>query len=233
MAFAELWAELLPVGRDERTGGYRRYSWTEADAAAGPGSPGPRPSSGCGRTVDRNGNLWAWWGRPSGLRQADRQPAVTWTRFRTAARTTGRSASCPRSPRSVSCASEGFRPARPIGVAAFTEEEGARFGVACLGSRLATGAIDPAAAAQLRDRDGSRWSRRCVAAGRDAARSALTTSCWPASAPTSSCTSSRAAPWRACALRRRRRGDMAARPLAVRLRRPGGSRGHDPPGRPA
>ena len=28
MTFAQLWAELLPVGRDELTGGYRRYSWT-------------------------------------------------------------------------------------------------------------------------------------------------------------------------------------------------------------
>jgi N-carbamoyl-L-amino-acid hydrolase len=36
----------------------------------------------------------------------------------------------------------------------FVEEEGSRFGVACLGSRLATGRIDPAAAEQLRDRDG-------------------------------------------------------------------------------
>ncbi len=33
MTFAELWQQLLPVGRDEATGGYRRYSWTEADAA--------------------------------------------------------------------------------------------------------------------------------------------------------------------------------------------------------
>ncbi len=37
---------------------------------------------------------------------------------------------------------------------AFTEEEGGRFGVACLGSRLLTGTIDPARAGGLRDRDG-------------------------------------------------------------------------------
>ena len=36
----------------------------------------------------------------------------------------------------------GFRPARPIGVASFADEEGARFGVACAGSRLITGALD-------------------------------------------------------------------------------------------
>lgn len=48
----------------------------------------------------------------------------------------------------------GFEPARPIGVGVFVEEEGSRFGLACLGSRLAVGAITPAAAAELRDRDG-------------------------------------------------------------------------------
>ncbi len=48
----------------------------------------------------------------------------------------------------------GFRPARPIGVSVFVEEEGSRFGLACLGSRLATGATDWSHARALRDRDG-------------------------------------------------------------------------------
>jgi N-carbamoyl-L-amino-acid hydrolase len=45
-------------------------------------------------------------------------------------------------------------PARPIAIAAFVEEEGGRFGVPCLGSRLLTGAIDPRKAGALKDRDG-------------------------------------------------------------------------------
>jgi N-carbamoyl-L-amino-acid hydrolase len=49
----------------------------------------------------------------------------------------------------------GSTPTRPIGVAAFAEEEGGRFGVPCLGSRLLTGALDPARAAALTDRDGT------------------------------------------------------------------------------
>ena len=52
--------------------------------------------------------------------------------------------------RSTCCASEGSRPARPIGVVHFVEEEGARFGLACPGSRLPPGAdrrTRPAAAA--------------------------------------------------------------------------------------
>ncbi len=48
----------------------------------------------------------------------------------------------------------GHLPSRPIAVAAFTEEEGGRFGLPCLGSRLLTGAADPDQARRLRDVDG-------------------------------------------------------------------------------
>ena len=48
----------------------------------------------------------------------------------------------------------GFAPHRPIGVSVFTEEEGSRFGLACLGSRLVTGASTWADARERRDRDG-------------------------------------------------------------------------------
>ena len=48
----------------------------------------------------------------------------------------------------------GFEPARPIGVSVFVEEEGSRFGRACLGSRLVTGATTWEEARELRDRDG-------------------------------------------------------------------------------
>ena len=50
--------------------------------------------------------------------------------------------------------SRGVVPARPIGVSVFVEEEGSRFGLACLGSRLAAGAITWEKARVLRDRDG-------------------------------------------------------------------------------
>jgi N-carbamoyl-L-amino-acid hydrolase len=58
-------------------------------------------------------------------------------------------------------------PRRPLGVAVFAEEEGARFGVACLGSRLATGAIDPSRARELRDADGVTWAEAMSAEGYD------------------------------------------------------------------
>ena len=40
MTFADLWRELEPLGRDEQTGGYRRYSWTEAELFRLAGEPG-------------------------------------------------------------------------------------------------------------------------------------------------------------------------------------------------
>ncbi len=166
MTFAELWAELLPVGRDEFTGGYRRYSWTTADAACRAWFARTATQLGLRTDCDRNGNLWAWWGRPGRM-----QAVVTGSHLDSVP--DGGAYDGPLGVVSAFAAvsqlrSDGFRPARPIGVAAFTEEEGARFGVACLGSRLLTGAITPEAASALRDGDGVALADAMAAAGRDA-----------------------------------------------------------------
>jgi beta-ureidopropionase / N-carbamoyl-L-amino-acid hydrolase len=165
VSFADLWAELLPVGRDERTGGYRRYSWTEADAACRGWFARTATKLGLRTECDRNGNLWAWWGRPGG------RPAVV-TGSHLDSVPDGGAYDGPLGVVAAFAAigrlrEDGFRPARPVAVAAFTEEEGGRFGVACLGSRLLTGAVDPAAARQLRDRDGVSLADAMRAAGRD------------------------------------------------------------------
>jgi len=60
-----------------------------------------------------------------------------------------------------------FLPERSVVLAAFTEEEGARFGVSCLGSRLLTGAIDPDAARVLTDDAGTTLADAMIAAGQD------------------------------------------------------------------
>jgi N-carbamoyl-L-amino-acid hydrolase len=60
---------------------------------------------------------------------------------------------------------EGLRPARPIGVVNFVDEEGARFGVACGGSRLLTGALAADRALGLRDGDGITLAEALRAAG--------------------------------------------------------------------
>ena len=85
----------------------------------------------------------------------------------------------------------GGAPARPSGSPVFVEEEGSRFGRACLGSRLVTGATTSASARELTDRDGVCWGgdrRRGLDPRRGICRST-------GSAASSSSTSSRAATW--------------------------------------
>ncbi len=49
----------------------------------------------------------------------------------------------------------GVRPRRAIELVMFTSEEPTRFGIGCLGSRLISGALDPARASALRDGEGT------------------------------------------------------------------------------
>jgi N-carbamoyl-L-amino-acid hydrolase len=165
--FSELWNELLPAGRDKLTGGYRRYSWTDADAACRGWFIRTAAALGLRTDCDRNGNLWAWWTAGS-----SGQAVATGSHLDSVP--DGGAFDGPLGIVSAFAAiarlrASGFRPARPIAVAAFTEEEGGRFGVACLGSRLLTGAIDSVAARGLRDQDGLSLADAMRAAGRDPA----------------------------------------------------------------
>jgi N-carbamoyl-L-amino-acid hydrolase len=171
--FSELWEELLPVGRDAGSGGYRRYSWTEADARCRAWFVRTAADFGLRTDCDRNGNLWAWWRPPGSARsQAGQSAVVTGSHLDSVP--DGGAFDGPLGVISGFAAvgelrAAGFSPARPVAVAAFTEEEGARFGVACLGSRLLTGAIDPDAARALRDGAGISLAEAMQAAGRDPA----------------------------------------------------------------
>jgi beta-ureidopropionase / N-carbamoyl-L-amino-acid hydrolase len=165
--FDTLWSSLLPLGRDAGTGGYRRYSWTEADAACRDWFGLAAAELGLPVDCDGNGNLWAWWGEPG--------PGAIVTGSHLDSVPDGGAFD---GPLGVVCAlaavgrlrDQGFQPARPIAVTAFTEEEGARFGVACLGSRLLTSVLDPAAARELRDAAGVSLAAAMQAAGLDPAR---------------------------------------------------------------
>ena len=86
----------------------------------------------------------------------------------------------------------GFVPPRPLGVSVFVEEEGSRFGLACLGSRLATGAVSWEARASCATGRGVPGRR---ARGRRAAGTLGRAACSTVSARSWSCTSSRAATW--------------------------------------
>src|SRR5215813_5646820 len=167
MGFAELWDSLLPVGLDAATGGYRRYSFTEADAACREWFVKTASERNLRVGPDRNGNLWAWWDVPA----ADPGSAVV-TGSHLDSVPDGGAYDGPLGVVSGFAAIDllragGFEPARPVGVAAFCEEEGARFGVSCLGSRLATGAITGAAAGALTDAQGVTLAQAMSAAGAD------------------------------------------------------------------
>ena len=60
-SFDTLWDELLPLGRDASTGGYRRYAYNAAELECREWFTSTASDRGLDVEVDRNGNLWAWW----------------------------------------------------------------------------------------------------------------------------------------------------------------------------
>ncbi|MFC7548041.1 allantoate amidohydrolase [Plantactinospora sp. GCM10030261] len=156
--FRELWDQLAPIGRDAASGGYLRYAWSPAELRLRDWFAEQAARRGMPVDADGNGNLFAWWGELDTVRAGDGTGAVlTGSHFDSVPH--GGAYDGPLGIVSGFLAVDelrqrGVTPARPIGVAAFAEEEGARFGVPCLGSRLFTGAIDPDRAAALTDADG-------------------------------------------------------------------------------
>jgi N-carbamoyl-L-amino-acid hydrolase len=182
MSFARLWESLLPVGQDERTGGYRRYTWTEADLDCRAWFCTAAAERDLTVTPDGNGNLWAWWYPDGTARPGPAEPSgpdgaakavVTGSHLDSVP--DGGAFDGPLGVVSGFAAVDllrerSARPVRPIVVAAFCEEEGARFGLACLGSRLLTGVVAADRARALRDGDGVSLAEAMTAAGQDPAR---------------------------------------------------------------
>ena len=161
-----MWADLLPVGRDGTTGGYRRHAWTPADLTCREWFAGEAARRGLDLVVDRNGNQWAWWGDPD----ADGTGVVSGSHLDSVP--DGGAYDGPLGVVSAFAAvdlmrEQGVVPARPLGVVSFTDEEGARFGIACAGSRLLTGALDADRARRLTDADGTTLAEAMRAAGHD------------------------------------------------------------------
>jgi N-carbamoyl-L-amino-acid hydrolase len=168
VSFAALWESLLPVGRDPATGGYRRFAWTPADAACRAWFSQAAADRGLRVQADRNGNLWGWWEPP----EATGPAVVTGSHLDSVPN--GGAYDGPLGVVSGFAAvdllrEQGRVPVRPVGIAAFSEEEGGRFGVACLGSRLLAGTISPAVARELTDSGGVTLASAMAAAGHDPA----------------------------------------------------------------
>jgi beta-ureidopropionase / N-carbamoyl-L-amino-acid hydrolase len=165
--FAGLWRELEPLGRDPGTGGYRRYSWTQSDAACRAWFTSQAEKRGLTVQPDRNANLWAWWD-PGGQRRAG--AVVTGSHLDSVPDGGGFDGALGvvSALAAVDLLREkGFYPERSVAIVCFTEEEGARFGVPCLGSRLLAGAVDPATARALTDDSGVTLAEAMTAAGHD------------------------------------------------------------------
>lgn len=167
--FETLWSEIAGIGRVGRLGGYRRFAWTEPDLVLRQWFVDCADRRGMSTEQDRNGNLWAWW-FPAGWAGDPRDAFVTGSHLDSVP--DGGAFDGPLGVVSAFAAvaqlqEAGFEPRTPIGVVAFSDEEGARFGVACVGSQLSTGALAPERALGLRDSDGRTLAEVLEAAGRD------------------------------------------------------------------
>jgi len=168
MNFDRMWADLAPVGRHPGTGGYRRYAWTGTDIVLRQWFRDEAEQRGLDVVRDRAGNLWAWTADPDtngpGLVVGSHLDSVP----------DGGAFDGPLGVVSAFAAldmltARGWTPDRPVAVACFADEEGARFGVACAGSRLLTGALDADRARSLTDDDGTTMAEAMASAGHDPA----------------------------------------------------------------
>ncbi|GAA4399604.1 allantoate amidohydrolase [Fodinibacter luteus] len=165
-----MWHDLEAIGLDPGTGGYKRLAWTREDSDLREWFAGQCAERGLDLTTDRMGNQWAWWGDPDAAVAAGDPGVVIGSHLDSVPN--GGAFDGPLGVVGSLAAvdvlrARGFAPARPIGVVNFADEEGARFGVACAGSRVITGALGPDRARGLTDRDGVSMAEAMRRAGRD------------------------------------------------------------------
>ncbi|MEU5158874.1 allantoate amidohydrolase [Streptomyces sp. NPDC020875] len=162
-----MWRELAPIGRDPASGGYRRHAWTGADTDCRAWFRAQAETRGLAYETDRNGNQWAWLGDP-----AAGDAVVTGSHLDSVP--DGGAYDGPLGVVSAFAALDEIRRrgaefTRPFAVVNFGDEEGARFGLACVGSRLAAGQLTREAAYALTDADGITLPQAMERAGHDPA----------------------------------------------------------------
>ncbi|MFE9646987.1 allantoate amidohydrolase [Streptomyces sp. NPDC006365] len=160
-----MWRQLEPIGRHPDSGGYRRFAWTGADAECRAWFEEQARARGLAYEVDRNGNQWAWLGDP-----AAGDAVVTGSHLDSVP--DGGAFDGPLGVVSSFAALDELRSrnaqlSKPLAIVNFGDEEGARFGLACVGSRLAAGELTVEQAHRLRDADGVSLPEAMEAAGFD------------------------------------------------------------------
>ena len=165
MSLERMWADLTDIGRDPATGGYHRFAWNDADMTLREWFRSQAAERGLAVEEDGNGNQFAWWGdrtKGDAVLLGSHLDSVP----------DGGAYDGPLGVVSAFAVVDalqagGVEPARPVVVANFSDEEGARFGVACAGSRLLTGTLTPERARALTDRDGRTFDEVLRSRGRD------------------------------------------------------------------
>jgi N-carbamoyl-L-amino-acid hydrolase len=160
-------SEIADIGRDAGRGGYSRHLFDDADWQLREWFIARAAGIGLDIEHDRNGNIWAWWGPPG----AD--ALVTGSHLDSVPG--GGAFDGPLGVVSALDAVQrlivsGIRLSRPVAVVVFAEEEGSRFGVPCLGSKLLTGELAASKALALTDASGCTLAEAMTGAGLDPAR---------------------------------------------------------------
>ncbi|MGW9415610.1 allantoate amidohydrolase [Arthrobacter cupressi] len=160
----QLLDSIKDVGRDAVRGGYSRAVYSTPELDLRQWFIEQAEQRGLAVETDRNGIIWAWWGKP--------QDGALVTGSHLDSVPGGGAFDGPLGVASALAAvdilkARGVQPPRPLAITVFPEEEGSRFGVACLGSRLLTGAIGVDKALNLRDAGGDTFADVARANGLD------------------------------------------------------------------
>ncbi|SDE13740.1 allantoate amidohydrolase [Nocardioides lianchengensis] len=167
--FEAMWSDLTPVGRSTTSGGYFRQPFLSAERELAAWFVEQCAARGLRVETDGFGNTVGWWDVPAPVveevaQQPSRNPrsptaGAVLTGSHLDSVLDGGAYDGPLGVVSALAAVDllrerGVVPSRPLGVGVFAEEEGSRFGLACLGSRLATGVLAWEDARTLTDRSG-------------------------------------------------------------------------------
>ncbi|MCB1471270.1 MAG: allantoate amidohydrolase [Rhizobiaceae bacterium] len=156
--------EIADIGRDSERGGYSRHGLDDAELSLRAWFIGKAEALGLTVSTDADTNIWAWWGEPG--------PGAIATGSHLDSVPGGGSLDGPLGVVSGLVAVARLRekthqPPRPLALVVFVEEEGGRFGMPCLGSRLAGGILAPSAARALADREQIGFADALASAGHD------------------------------------------------------------------
>lgn len=159
------------IGREPASGGYYRPIWSDAELTLREWFTGEAQARGLDVHTDQNGIMWAWAGTPG--------PNALVTGSHLDSVPGGGNFDGPLGVASALAAYDVMKErgvdftapgARPFVIAVFPEEEGSRFGKACLGSHLLNGTVDLAETMNLKDLDGITFAEAAKANGYDPTR---------------------------------------------------------------